>query len=158
MPPIPTTCKRSNGAAHGEQRPPDEAPLQALYKLLAEATGWGWHQVRGREVVCTPVGGHYEHVAYWVLALNGSPPRGTILYPARRDIGGPAFLINQQSARRLGEQQQDVVEEFVRTYLPAPTDGLGGWLLDKARVVIVGGDPGEVCPRGLGITARAVGQ
>jgi hypothetical protein len=31
---------------------------------------------RQRELVCTPCGGAYGEVAYWMIAVNGSPPRG----------------------------------------------------------------------------------
>ena len=68
---------------------PDTA-TQALYGVFEELSDNPEDDVRGRKLCCTPFRGAYGR-AGWVIAVNGSPPRGMLtvltsegdLYPTR---------------------------------------------------------------------------
>jgi hypothetical protein len=54
----------------------------------------------GRELVCTPVGGCYG-LAGWVACVNGSPPRGLVLFAATRQSRDFLVYWNGAVPRRL---------------------------------------------------------
>src|SRR4051812_48176811 len=101
--------------------------LWDFYVMLHHATNIPLRDLAGREVVCTPCGGNYGCVAYWLLAVNGSPPRGTILFDANGYTPTIAFLIDAERSRRLGAAQARIVEVFVRRFLGKK----GHWSLEK---------------------------
>jgi hypothetical protein len=62
----------------------DEAIWHTLIRLLhgRDSITPGYRRdFYGREIVATPYGGNYG-TAGWVLCVNGSPPRGTVLLDA----------------------------------------------------------------------------
>jgi hypothetical protein len=111
----------------------DDTPMTGFYQMIADAMRIPRHDLEGREIVCTPCGGRYGRVAYWLLTVNGSPPRGAVLYDAGRNATPVAFLIAGCQSRRLGASQARAVERFVATYLA----GGRGQELDEVRPVTV---------------------
>jgi hypothetical protein len=96
-----------------------------------------------RERVCTPFGGCYG-VAGWVLAVNGSPPRGALVVMGDVLFTAPAtvFYLGQGRSRRLaGEGQVRAVREFFRLWLDGRREAFTvagqGW--DNGRQ----GEPGS---------------
>lgn len=101
----------------------------------------------GRDLVCTPCGGHYGSVAAWVIAVNGSPPRGMIVYNPHFDIPITAYWVGVEKSRRLGNGQAKVVKKFADEHL-------GEQCIDKATVVILkAGEP--KCPVPAAAAANA---
>src|SRR5262245_21326521 len=80
-----------------------EVAAEDLNDLFEKLTHCG--DTRERELVCTPCGGNYGSVAYWVIAVNGSPPRGTILFGGHFDSPADIFFFDQSRGRHLGQQQ-----------------------------------------------------
>jgi hypothetical protein len=91
---------------------PPSPQLHAFVKLLARVTRIPLDNIDCREIVCTPCGGNYEQVAYWLIAVNGSPPCGTIVYDPEVEW---AYLIACKP-RRLGDEQTRVVKAFLEHY------------------------------------------
>jgi hypothetical protein len=108
--------------------------LEDFYRLLARLSGNPFRELAGRAVVCTPCGGNYGKVAYWLLVVNGSPPRGTVLFEAGTDPWPVAYALAGGS-RKLGAAQARTVSAFVKEFLGAdPVDG------EDVAVVLVGGE------------------
>jgi hypothetical protein len=83
----------------------------------------GREDVTSRDLVCTPFDGHYGQ-AGWVLCVNGSPPRGTllILKDAFITIPVPVFYITLDGCRRLrGREDLATVREFAALFLDGET-------------------------------------
>jgi hypothetical protein len=76
---------------------------RALGAVLDPTTRFGADQ---REIYCTPVFGNYDQVAYWMIVLNGSPPKGALLLRADLAIANavPVFLDMQMVPHRLRRQ------------------------------------------------------
>ena len=97
--------------------------------LLVHLSGGWWHarrdDIRGREITCTPYDGNYG-LAGWVIVVNGSPPRCTVLY----EIGSerPVSVVAGVS-RRMGLQQAGVTDRF---YVH--------WLQGRSTPVIIAGE------------------
>lgn len=76
--------------------------------------------VYSRKIVVTQYDGNYGNAGL-VIALNGSPPRGTIiLAESRHDIGfwipPKVFYIVDEKSRRMGDKQSQVVREFAKAW------------------------------------------
>jgi hypothetical protein len=67
----------------------------------------------GRAIVATPYGGCYGP-AGWIICLNGSPPKCTIVAENGSDS---IICIACGSARRLGPKQAETVRKFVAVHL-----------------------------------------
>ena len=97
--------------------------------LLVHLSGGWWHarrdDIRGREIICTPYDGNYG-LAGWVIVVNGSPPRCTVLY----EIGSerPVSVVAGVS-RRMGLQQAAVSDRF-----------WSNWLQGRTTPVIIAGE------------------
>jgi hypothetical protein len=81
-----------------------------IVDLLTHLNG-GRADIIGRELIATPYLGAYG-LAGAILAVNGSPPRGTIVVDYSFDYPMSVFYINQARSRRLGEQQARMVKRF----------------------------------------------
>lgn len=116
----------------------DEVLLQ-FRTLVSHLTGISLKQLSNREVVCTPCGGNYGQVAYWLLVINGSPPRGAIVYRPSTEVDGPcATLVECDSrSKRLGDAQCNIIREFAKTFLHKGNNGFHS--LEDARIKIVNG-------------------
>lgn len=91
---------------------------------------------RERDLVCTPYGGTYETVAGWVIVVEGSPARGTILIDGLFISAIPqVFFIDEGKSRRLGSEQARIVCTFAKLHLP--NCGEDYPRLDDAAVVTI---------------------
>jgi len=73
------------------------------------------HDLLSRDLIYTPFCGAYG-IAGWVLALEGSPPRGVIvsLETERHRYVPPAiFFLTMDKSRRVGEAQAREVRKFI---------------------------------------------
>lgn len=94
---------------------------KALHSLLLELysgripTEAARKDFEGRDLVATPFGGAYGH-AGWIIAVNGSPPRGVIVCLETKDhkyVPASIFYLEVDKSRRLGSAQADIVRAFV---------------------------------------------
>lgn len=84
---------------HGSQRP----------------TRGAYQDYRGRELIVTKYDGAYG-TAGWVIALNGSPPRGVLIASPENYVPDIAVFVNFNSSRRcrsLGEKQSRLVRDVL---------------------------------------------
>jgi hypothetical protein len=104
---------------------PQHGPAGDLFDVLAELSGDRSPDFRRRALVCTPCGGWYVEVAYWLIVVNGSPPPATVLYYPRspevrcnyRFRFKGATYIDDYRPRRLSVRQSGVVQAFAKKYL-----------------------------------------
>lgn len=90
--------------------------LAALRVLLRKLTGCS--DGDKRDLVCTPCGGNYGCVESWVVAVNGSPARGTFFIGQNHySYADDVFFICQDKSRRLGAEQARIVRAFEAEYL-----------------------------------------
>ncbi len=93
-----------------------EEILNTFRKLLTELTKCG--DVSKREIICTPCGGNYGTVEAWVVAVNGSPARGTFFIGQNKYTGADdIFFIYNGRSRRVGSAQAKIVRDFEREFL-----------------------------------------
>ena len=104
----------------------EEPQVTEMSKLLRHLygvnTASGRKDFDGREIVMTPFGGAYGQ-AGWVIAVEGSPPRGVIisLETERHDYQPPAiFYLGMDRSRRLGDAQAKTVRKFLAWYDQSP--------------------------------------
>lgn len=78
----------------------EDGTQSSLYAALIEAIDPKKHHQRGgkRNIVCTSVLGAYGDSAYWMIVLEGSPPKGAILAHTNRSL--PARVLDAQGATR----------------------------------------------------------
>jgi hypothetical protein len=126
--------------------------LEDFYCAMSNANHIPHKDMVGREVVCTPVAGAYETLAYWVIVVNGSPPRGTIIYEPRYD---EFFLICDGSLRKLPVRHRAKVCNFVKVYLK-DMERYQSYYMKDAKTIVVGGDADRVYGRTLGIVSKAL--
>lgn len=75
----------------------------------------------GRELVVSPFDGHYG-LAGWIIAVNGSPPRGVVVSletRERRYMPASVFYLEMDKSRRLGAAQASIVRKFIEQIPPA---------------------------------------
>ncbi len=125
---------RSDTSAEAKQE-----TLVAIRELLVRLVGT--HECRTRELVCTPCAGRYTEVAAWVLAVNGSPPRGMFFVDARPYLGGHIVHFSLDGhMQKMRTKQSKVVSDFLQTWFGSAIGGCGGMPKDgqPARFVIQG--------------------
>jgi hypothetical protein len=111
-----------------------QSAFAGLYDLLADLTkNRGSKDFYRRPLVCTPCGGCYCEVAWWVICVDGSPPRATLIVPAAAGYGygrgwSVACLDGSARGRRLGAKQILVVMAFMEEFLSER-------YIDRARMV-----------------------
>ena len=69
-----------------------------------------------RPLVCTPYAGSYGKISGWVVCVNGSPPKGTLVI-AGETRPQAAFRLGKKSQRVTGDKQLVVVQNFFEHHL-----------------------------------------
>lgn len=98
---------------------PDERELRKLFLHLYN--GFDDFILNGddRPLCVTPYDGAYETAGY-VITVQGSPPRGTIVYPEgirpyAASYGlGAVYISTSGRARKLGEAQTETVRAYLK--------------------------------------------
>lgn len=113
---------------------PQEASLRDMQNVFMETnysktypSERGSAHVYARKVVCTPVAGEYGCIAYWALALEGTPVKGLILMPyscspcssSRRGTVVDGY---QFRPKVLSETRDRRVRAFIEKFLPKSRD------------------------------------
>lgn len=96
--------------------PEPEAPADALRKLVDH---WVPRQdVMTRELVCTPVRANGGTLSNWVVSVEGSPPRGTLLLPSMAGQSDYYFISFQGDMKKVtSSRQRETVKAFRSRYL-----------------------------------------
>ena len=109
-----------------------EQEIRSLLQKLVGAKDGTDPAAFGRDLVCTPCGGNYESVAAWLIAVNGSPPRGMLVYNPHFDIPIQAFFIDVDRSRKLGDAQARIVRRFADEHLAEQS-------IDRATTLVLKG-------------------
>jgi hypothetical protein len=70
-----------------------------------------------RDLVCTPYLGNYGEVAGWVICVNGSPPKGTLVLSADNPDDAPVIYFTGTQTKTLHHKQKEIVRAFFDEYL-----------------------------------------
>lgn len=89
---------------------------KALQELIA-ASGIPLNDVKNRSIICTASRARYEKCSHWIISVEGSPPRGTIIFDTARYTPGVAFLVVQNRVKRITGKSYNIVDEFVAEFL-----------------------------------------
>ena len=86
---------------------------KAVVKMYPDAASK--RGVSSRDVVLSPAAGANSDVAFWVINLNGSPPKATAIF----NPSGPIYWVQPGTPRRLedGTKLFAVVSELVTQFL-----------------------------------------
>jgi hypothetical protein len=92
--------------------------LENILDLMKRLGKLGSNDFDGRELICTPYEGNYG-IAGWVLCINGSPPRGTLIVPQDHSQGRAFYLESGDwGCRKISsEKHMSVISAFHREYL-----------------------------------------
>lgn len=85
---------------------------QPLQNLIAKS-GIPLNDIQGRSIICTAIRAHYGECSHWVISVEGTPPRGTIIFDTNRYTPGTAFLLIQDRSKLLRGKSYEIVERFV---------------------------------------------
>lgn len=91
---------------------------EALQKLIAKS-GIPLKDISHRSLICTASRAHYGGCSHWMISVEGTPPRGTFIFDTNRYTPGVAFLLVQDSCKRMTGKSYDVVAAFVAEFLAA---------------------------------------
>jgi hypothetical protein len=91
---------------------------EALQKLIAKS-GIPLKDIKDRSIVCTASRAHYGRCSHWIISVEGTPPRGTIIFDTNRYTPGTAFLLIQETSKRLSGKSYEIVSAFVSEFLAA---------------------------------------
>lgn len=70
-----------------------------------------------RKLICTPYDGSYG-IAGWVICVEGSPPKGTLVLTERAGKDGPFFYIRFGKSKRIkAAKQLATIAEFYKEHL-----------------------------------------
>jgi hypothetical protein len=69
-----------------------------------------------RDLVCTPYGGNYGRLAGWVVCVNGSPPKGTLISSVEGPDEVPTFFL-AGTAKRMREKEDKIIQAFYNEHL-----------------------------------------
>jgi len=107
---------------------PDDSCEQwcKLMELLLRNVGrmcpnFDMSDVRSRRLICTSSDSKYGHTGHWIISVEGTPPRGTILFDNTRYsvvVSPAAVLMCRTATKRLTGKDYKAVEAFARSYLP----------------------------------------
>jgi hypothetical protein len=97
-----------------EHDDPRCAPIQAL---IAKKTGIPAKDIDCRPIICTASIARYGECSHWIISVEGSPPRGTILYDTEGYTPGEAFIVCQTTCKKLTGRSYDIVQRFVEACL-----------------------------------------
>lgn len=99
-----------------------QSKLDELLDLFS-ALGWG-RDCYGRNLICTPFEGNYGP-AGWVLCLDGSPPRGTLLVlSGKAELPFSAFYTDGVRSKKLQVRQEATVRRFWQEHLEHATEAI----------------------------------
>src|SRR5262245_46051271 len=82
-----------------------EQAAQALMQLLLkwyypeQSTAKVRSDYLQRGLICTPFAGGYGKVSGWVICVNGSPPKGTLVVFGKGPPNAPAYYLSGRSRR-----------------------------------------------------------
>ncbi len=92
--------------------------LSELRQLLHHLHGSRINDTDSRAIHCTPCGGNYGKVEAWVVAVEGSPARGTLFIGQNHYTGGDdVFYISDGRSKRIGAAQAEIVRRFEAAHL-----------------------------------------
>jgi hypothetical protein len=89
--------------------------VSAMRALIMKVCNQSGNDMFQRSMICTPCAGDYDSITAWVVAMEGSPPRGMI-FIASLDDRAQVFKIDEGS-RRLGVAQAATAHKFVDVIL-----------------------------------------
>jgi hypothetical protein len=61
-----------------------------------------------RPIVCTPIKANNETISQWVISVNGSPPKGTLVIDGKGHASDPVFLL-RMNFKRVGATNATLV-------------------------------------------------
>jgi hypothetical protein len=70
-----------------------------------------------RPLVCTPIKGDNETISQWVISVNGSPPKGTLLIDGKADAQAHVFFLKTKFDQVKGSKQLENIHAFCAKYL-----------------------------------------
>jgi hypothetical protein len=82
------------------------------YEGRAEADA----EYQQRDLVCTPYVGNYQRIAGWVICVNGSPPKGTLIVSVEGPDEVPTFFLGA-TAKRMREKENKIIQAFYDEHL-----------------------------------------
>jgi hypothetical protein len=89
-----------------------------------------------RKLVCTPFNGEYG-LAGWVVCVEGSPPRGTLVIPKDwQQVPFRPFYIDCEfwrSQRLTGEEQLKTIQHFCASHLAGASEAFDIRMLNEAE-------------------------
>ncbi|CAB4191154.1 hypothetical protein UFOVP1229_8 [uncultured Caudovirales phage] len=88
----------------------------AIKGLIAK-NGVSFDDIMDRSIICTASRAQYGTCSHWIISVEGSPPRGTIIFDTVRYTPGVAFLVIQDRSKRLTGKSYDIVSAFVAEFL-----------------------------------------
>lgn len=87
-----------------------------LREMLARRTNTPWRDMVSRPIICTPIYAAYAEISQWVIAVQGTPVRGLILFDVTYHMQG-CHLYEAPKCRRVTGKDYRVVVEFMHTFL-----------------------------------------
>ena len=90
---------------------------EPLLDLIARKMQISQKDMAGRDVLCTPILSDYGCHSFWTISIEGSPPRGTVIFDCVRYCDPIAFLVYQGEFKGLKGKDYDVVDDFVDQFL-----------------------------------------
>ncbi len=101
----------------------EQYPHVALHKLLGEMylgrnpSAAAKKDFFSRELVVTPFDGAYGRAGF-VIAVNGSPPRGVMvsLEGDSKSVPPAIFFLEMDKSRRVGDAQAKIVRRFLDSW------------------------------------------
>lgn len=70
-----------------------------------------------RGLVCTPFVGGYGKISGWIICVNGSPPKGTLVVFGEGPPNAPAYYLSGNSRRVSGDNEIGTIKQFVKRCL-----------------------------------------
>lgn len=91
---------------------------EQIQKIISKS-GIPIADIKDRSIVCTASRAHYGRCSHWIISVEGTPPRGTIIFDTNRYTPGTAFLLIQDKCKRLTGKSYEIVCAFVSDFLPS---------------------------------------
>ena len=91
-----------------------DTPVKSLRERVAFILDSGGHWNRQeRRILCTAVPGCYGTVAYWIIVLEGSPPKGSLIIqngwnPFLQDDLPPAYFLGSNGRAKKAQKRSFV--------------------------------------------------
>jgi len=101
-------------------------PLINLYQLIARKTHIPWKDMAERPLIVSNCKAHYGAVSHWFLSVQGTPPRGTIIFGTDRYTPPKCWLLLQQTMKSITGKDYWIVDEFIKTLNAAGTEAAEG--------------------------------